>query len=250
MKCENGDYVIPETFYVFVGYGDDLGSAVNAHNYAIDHRLVATAVSCFIRENERNAYLDGTIAYRPCEEAHHGRPAIKALSSFALSHRDDAVENWLETVRSEKYPKLPSRFASLFAFGDMDACRRVSRRYGWDISTVRQFCLVDLGPHNDLVRISRHNMEIVSFLRACDLPCVGCRAWLRSTAFCRRYEKEVENGRFNNPGVRSNRNVASKAELSGQCDCGHLFVYPSRRYKGVYIDGGHCRDSRWNADVR
>lgn len=198
MKCENGDYVIPETFYVFVGYGDDLGSAVNAHNYAIDHRLVATAVSCFIRENERNAYLDGTIAYRPCEEAHHGRPAIKALSSFALSHRDDAVENWLETVRSEKYPKLPSRLASLFAFGDMDACRRVSRRYGWDISTVRQFCLVDLGPHNDLVRISRHNMEIVSFLRACDLPCVGCRAWLRSTAFLSsnplRYQQSAESG--------------------------------------------------------
>lgn len=169
LKCENGDYVIPETFFVFVGYGDDLGSAVNAHNYVIDHRLVATAVSCFIGENERNAYLDGTIVYRPCEEAHHGRPAIKVLSSFALSHRDDAVENWLETVRSEKYPKLPSRFASLFAFGDMDTCRQVSRRYGWDISTVRQFCLADLGPYNELARISRHNMEIVSFLRACDL---------------------------------------------------------------------------------
>lgn len=169
MKCENGDYDTPETFFVFVGYGEDLGSAVNAHNYAIDHRLTAAAVSCFIGENERSAYLDGTISYRPCEETLHGRPAIKVLSSFALSHWDDAVENWLETVRSEEYPRLPSRFASLFAFGDMDTCRRVSLRYGWDVSTVRQFCLADLGPHNDLVRISRHNMEIVSFLRACDL---------------------------------------------------------------------------------
>jgi hypothetical protein len=50
----------------------------------------------------------------------------------------------------------------------MSACRRVSRRYGWDISSVRRFCLVDLGSFNELVGVSRHNMELVLLLRSCD----------------------------------------------------------------------------------
>ncbi|WP_290072818.1 hypothetical protein [Adlercreutzia caecimuris] len=126
LKCENVDCDIPKTFYVFVGHADDLGGIVNANNYAIAHRLVVAGASRFFDEDDRSAYLNGTIDYRVFAEGSDNcagsksavRPSIGQLSSFALAHWGDAAENRLEEVGREMRLKCPSRLASLFAFGE------------------------------------------------------------------------------------------------------------------------------------
>lgn len=108
------DCDIPKMFYIFVEHADDLGGIVNANNYAIAHRLVAAGTSRFFDEDDWSAYLDGTIDYRVFAEGSDDcagsksavRPSIGQLSSFALAHWSDAVENRLEEVRREARPSV------------------------------------------------------------------------------------------------------------------------------------------------
>ncbi len=66
-----------------------------------------------------------------------------------------------ELCRKYYYPKYPSRLSAIFAFGDYETCKKVNRKYGWDLSTVKKFRLnID-----NLIRVIKVNMEIVSLMR-------------------------------------------------------------------------------------
>lgn len=168
MKCVNVNLDVPRGFYVFLDYGQGVGDAVNANNFAITNCLIATGLSDVLIEGKRNYYLEGEIVYPPFAERCGGERQASQLSSFALLHQDDYLERRLEEKRYETYPRYPSRLACVFAFGDLTACHRAAERHGWDMGSVKQFHLLDLGEFNKFVRISRHNMDIISLLRSCD----------------------------------------------------------------------------------
>jgi hypothetical protein len=67
-----------------------------------------------------------------------------------------------EIHRKNYKSKFPSRLSSCYAFGDYESCLEVSRKYHWNINTVRKFKLIE---HRDN-RIAKVNMEIISLQRA------------------------------------------------------------------------------------
>lgn len=65
------------------------------------------------------------------------------------------------------YPAFPSRLGALYAFGDLDACMKVSKKYGWNVKEIKKFKLFsNMQDVNQLMGIVKCNMEIVSFMRA------------------------------------------------------------------------------------
>jgi len=51
--------------------------------------------------------------------------------------------------------------SAIYAFGDIETCREVNKKYGWDLSEVKKFHIVD----NPLTRVIKVNMEIISLAK-------------------------------------------------------------------------------------
>jgi hypothetical protein len=145
---------IPEEFYVFVNFALPMA----ANNYSVG-AYTSAACSTWANEETLAKYLDGSLNYLPftlCE-----RDAI-AISPYCMSAINDyRIEYDAEVYRKNNFPLYPSRLSATYAFGGMEACKEVSRKYGWDISTVRRFRLLD----TPLNRVAKVNMEHVSLAR-------------------------------------------------------------------------------------
>ena len=107
----------------------------------------------------RKDYINGTATYLPFETA---EPSCKALSIYTFG----VINNYRIEYDAEQYrlaycPLYPSRLSAVYAFGDYESCIAVNRKYGWNLSEIREFTLV---PH-PLTRIAKLNMEIVSLAR-------------------------------------------------------------------------------------
>ena len=64
-------------------------------------------------------------------------------------------------------PIFPSRFGALYVFGDLDTCRKGSKKYGWNVREIKKFKLfLNMQNARQLVGIVKYNMVIVSFMRA------------------------------------------------------------------------------------
>lgn len=136
----------------------------------IEHKLKASGVDDFFIESKREAYSSGMIEYLPYVLPSESPYRTSCPSSFALrAIRDYGLEYNLEIARKAHFSFYPSRLASLFAFGDLRTCEQVAAQYdSWNLDSVRRFSLADMGPFNDLIRITKHNMEIISWLRSFD----------------------------------------------------------------------------------
>lgn len=165
MKLCNKDENIPEYFYIFLDFNGPLGP-MHLNNFNLTKRISSGLINNMFDSNYLQHYLDGTQKYLyfiPSKEVPN------SPTSFSLSVVDNyALEYNLELYRFANVSKYPSRLSAIYAFGDYETCEKVSKVYKWDISTVKKFKLVNIKEMKDLIRVSKHNMEIVSYMRGLD----------------------------------------------------------------------------------
>jgi len=152
----NSDSKCPEIFYIFV----NRNLPITNHNLNFTKTLFSAGyMNCNADTSFLEKYLNGTATYNPlmyCESD------LKAKSPFCINIINECrVELDAEYFRYEHYPFFPSRFSSVFAFGDYTTCEKVAEKYRWDIDTVEKFNLMG----DPLTRIVKTNMEIVSLAR-------------------------------------------------------------------------------------
>jgi len=174
----------PLTFYIFINFNNQL-TKLNIENNgsicsAAFYQLITNSDKKFANEyfkgmisaysgssNKKDdfvqKYIKGTVDYLPFEA--NQDCDINFLSMFnkgiTSSYR---TEFNCEKSRQYYFPLYPSRLSSCFAFGDWESCVKASKKYGWELKTVREFELI---PHKHN-RVAKVNMEIISLLRAAD----------------------------------------------------------------------------------
>ena len=145
-----------DVFFIFVSFL----RGMTAHNLRVTRTFTSAAWSQATFDPEFcSKYLSGTAVYQPFFP---GANDLKVISPFCLSVINDyRVEYDAERVRLMSFPLLPSRLSATYAFGDYASCEEVSRRYHWNLNTVRRFRL----ERDAMTRVHRCNMEIVSLAR-------------------------------------------------------------------------------------
>jgi hypothetical protein len=149
--------IVPETFFVFV----NLFNPMTFYNFQITKTFHSAAYTQCIEDKDfAKKYLDGTATYVPFNP--NNENDLKFLSPYHLTAiRQYANEYSAERTRFMHYQIYPSRLSALYAFGDYQTCIEVSKKYGWDLSSVKEFKLVS---NDSNVRVVRVNMEIVSLM--------------------------------------------------------------------------------------
>lgn len=155
-KLMNINEEIPKEFFVFVDYSNP----ITLNNIELTKQFTSSGISeALISEEKLEEYLTGKMQFAPYVP---NKNCINFISPFLLSvSKDYMIEYEAEYIRSTYFPLYPSRFSSIFAFGDYETCEKVSKLYNWNLSTVRKFELVQT-PLNKVVKV---NMEHVSLLR-------------------------------------------------------------------------------------
>jgi len=152
--------LIQNEFYVFVNKYRPI-TVLNLKNTKC---FTSAAYSnCSLDNNFLKKYLEGFVDYLPFIP---NKKDLKIISPYCLSAINDyRLEYDAELCRKYYYPKYPSRLSAIFAFGDYETCKKVERKYGWDLSTVKKFRL-DI---DNLTRVIKVNMEIVSLMRIANI---------------------------------------------------------------------------------
>lgn len=145
-----------KNFYIFI----------NPHNFMANwqantiKQLTSSGYTfALMSEENRRAYEEDRIDYLPFIK----NPSYNCfISPFCVNAMNDyRIEHDCELVRKNYFPNSPSRLSAIFAFGDMERCKQVSMKYGWPLSQVRKFELME----NELTRVLKANMEIISLAR-------------------------------------------------------------------------------------
>ncbi|MDG3085167.1 hypothetical protein P7F88_03240 [Vibrio hannami] len=150
----NNNENIPDEFFVFVNFSSPLA----ANNYKVG-AYTSGACSTWLHEETRAKYEDGSLNYLPFEPSQRDPMAVSPYCLSAIN--DYRIEYDAEVYRKEHHPLYPSRLSATYAFGDFETCQEVSRKYGWDLKTVRKFKLLE----SPLNRVAKVNMEHVSLAR-------------------------------------------------------------------------------------
>ena len=190
---------VPEEFYVFVNFSNP----VAANNYKVG-AYTSGACSTWFNEASLKKYIDGTLRYLPFSPCERDSMAISPYCLSAIN--DYRIEYDAEVCRMQNFPLYPSRLSATYAFGDYETCEKVSQIYGWDLSTVRKFKLLE-APLNRVVKVnmehvslSRHAYRVSSIENINDI-------WLA-------YWKGVGNINIELPdGVNLSRNIRSSGEI-------------------------------------
>lgn len=173
--------LIPNTFYVFVNLRNNL----TRHNFEKNNAICSSAFLQVVNEYDKSIieehlgritmaytpfngltenfvdkYVNGDIDYLPFTLNPNSN--INFISFFHKNITNEySTEYSSEISRRRFFPKFPSRLSSCYAFGDYESCLEANRKYGWDLSSVREFVLVE----NQYNRVAKVNMEIVSLAR-------------------------------------------------------------------------------------
>lgn len=147
-----------ETFYVFLS----LSNPVIKSNFELRGKKIISAgfLNSLTDSNYREKYEKGELDYLPfIPNPNHSNTQP---SSFQLKMTDAyAVEYNAEIARKNHFPTIPSRMSCIYAFKNLEDCKKVALRYGWNLGTVRKFYLE---PHS-LNRVHKVNMEVISLAR-------------------------------------------------------------------------------------
>jgi len=155
MKLSNVDEDAPDTFYIFVNQLNPM----TEHNFKHTKTFTSGAVNSCLDKSFERKYMEGTARYLPYEPCHSDNVS---LSPYLLSAINDyRIEYDAEVYREKNHPLYPSRLSALYAFGDIETCQLVSKKYHWPLDTVHKFRLKDW----PLTRIAKVNMEHVSLAR-------------------------------------------------------------------------------------
>ena len=170
MKLVNRDEEIPKYFYIFLHFNDGITGWVHKNNFDLDHKIRSGAIlnGCALDGKYLARYMDGTQKYAPFIPSPTEEVPISPTSFSLNIAKDYAVEYNVEMYRHMNVGKYPSRFSAIYAFGDYETCKVVSAKYGWNLNNVRKFKLYDDESLKLFYRISKHNMEIISYLRGID----------------------------------------------------------------------------------
>lgn len=155
MKLINIDEESPDTFYIFVNQFNP----ITHHNFNLTKSFFSGAAASCSDAGFVNKYIEGKVRYLPYEPCHND---VLGVSPYFLTAINDyRIEYDAEVFRERHRPLYPSRLSALYAFGDLETCELVSRKYGWPLDTVQKFRLKDW----PLTRIAKVNMEHVSLAR-------------------------------------------------------------------------------------
>lgn len=148
---------IPIYYYIFI----NSSLPVTHANLSITKTFASSAYTeAKMDASFKEKYLAGAVDYLPFIP-NQGRD-LRSFSPFCLNVMNDyRVEYDAELVRRRFFPLAPSRLSAVYAFADYETCQRVSEKYGWSLGSVHRFALI----WNELVRVLRVNMEIVSLAR-------------------------------------------------------------------------------------
>lgn len=161
--------VLPEYFYIFLEFRNDIYGKINYNNFCINNQIVSPGMNLVIDPRKQKDYLEGDINYLPFVK---GNPDINSPSTFMLHTINEYnVEYCLEIARKKDFKKYPSRLSAIYAFGDYESCIKVSQKYGWKLDSVRKFRLIQNSGCEKYYKIGRFNMEIVSLLRGVTIEC-------------------------------------------------------------------------------
>jgi hypothetical protein len=157
MKLINFDEDIPDEFYVFI----NLQNFLTKHNYENSKSFTSAAFgSLFMGESFIAKYLNGEIDYLPYTP--NSNNDLNVVSPFRSSITAQYTTEYnVELSRKYNFPLFPSRLSAIYAFGDYNSCIEVNRKYGWDLSLVKRFKILE----HPLVRVAKVNMEIISLER-------------------------------------------------------------------------------------
>lgn len=187
MKLLNVDEEIPEYFYIFLDFNGTFGF-MHENNFNLTKKIFSGAViNSEISTDYRVRYLKGEQQYLPFVLSEN-RPLSQTSFSFNVVN-NYLLEYNLELYRYAYANKYPSRLSAVYAFGDFETCVKVSNLYNWDINTVKKFKLVSNTLVKDLVRVSKNNMQIISFMRGLDC-----------TSFSREDQHEIYTHYWNGEG--------------------------------------------------
>ncbi len=155
-KLLNSEESLPEVFYVFV----NMNSLLTKHNLEFTKGFSSGAFGQLGIGDFAKKYLEGTVDYLPFIP--NPDKDIQMVSAFYNNITSEyRTEYNCELHRKYNFPTYPSRLSAIYAFGDYDNCIEVSRKYHWDITTVKKFKL-EPSPFNKVAKV---NMEIVSLER-------------------------------------------------------------------------------------
>ena len=131
-----------------------------SHNFNLIGQFSSGAFSsASLGDEYLQKYLKGEFRYLPYEPAQID--AIILSPYFMTAINDYRIEYDAEIYREKHYPLYPSRFSAIYAFGDYEACVSINEKYGWPLTEVKKFKLLD----HPLNRVVKVNMEHVSLAR-------------------------------------------------------------------------------------
>lgn len=156
MKLMNFDEEIPAELFIFT----NLMNPITKLNLDNTKGFTSGTLPFINDENSIQQYMEGNINYLPFIK--NKQKTFGSLSMFCVNVINDyRVEYDAELCRMYKFPTYPSRFSSIFAFGDYESCIEVSINHRWDINSVKKFKIIE----HPLTRVVKVNMEIVSLAR-------------------------------------------------------------------------------------
>ncbi|NRB55586.1 MAG: hypothetical protein HRU39_06330 [Salinicola sp.] len=155
MELINIDEEAPDTLYIFVNQFNP----ITHHNFNLTKSFFSGAAASCFDAGFANKYLEGIVRYLPYEPC--SIDVLGVSPYFLTAINDYRIEYDAEVFRERHHPLYPSRLSALYAFGDLETCELVSRKYGWPLDTVQKFRLKDW----PLTRIAKVNMEHVSLAR-------------------------------------------------------------------------------------
>lgn len=155
-KLINIDEEIPSEFFIFVNQL----SPMTYHNFNLIGQFSSGAFTTASFGPEfLQKYLNGSFRYLPYQPV--PMDAVALSPYFLTAINDYRIEYDAEVYRERYLPLYPSRLSAIYAFGDTATRDEVSRKYGWPLTQVHRFKLVD----SPLNRVAKVNMEIVSLAR-------------------------------------------------------------------------------------
>ncbi|GAA6186004.1 hypothetical protein [Aliiglaciecola sp. NS0011-25] len=147
-----------DQFFVFL----NLNNPIARTNYETRGNKIISAgvLNALTEQSYLQKYINGTLDYIPFEintQCDVAQPSLFQLSAIDLYK----IEYNAEVYRKQFLPHMPSRFSCIYAFKDYQDCIKVSKKYGWDLATVKHFKLEP----NPLNKVHKVNMEVISLLR-------------------------------------------------------------------------------------
>lgn len=147
---------VPTEFLVFI----DQTNYITKHNLKVAKAFSSSASSQWFDNTFAQKYEKGEIDYLPYSI--NPNRNIQTVSPFENTITSEySTEYNAEVFRKHYFPKFPSRLSCIYAFGDLATCGQVSKKYGWNLLSVKRFSLIP----NPLNRVAKVNMEMVSLYR-------------------------------------------------------------------------------------